>query len=120
MNPLLSGISVGVLVAVGGFALVWPALGRDFGAVFARVVAAFLLKLGAVTAGIVLVHAFAGREPAVLFASGLLGAYLPLLLLSLAPLRRRLDRLDRLRPAGDATAAPMDETSNSVKGATGL
>lgn len=111
MNPLLSGISVGVLVAVAGFALVWPALGKDFNAVFGRVVGAFLMKLATVATGVIVVYKLGGREAAGLFATGLLGAYLPLLLLSLAPLRRRLDRLDRVRPeTADAAAQATNET----------
>lgn len=111
MNPLLSGVSVGVLVAALGFAMVWPALGKDFNAVFGRVVGAFLLKLLAVTAGLLLVFKLAGKEAAGLFATGLLGAYLPLLVLSLAPLRRRLDRMDRLRSeAAESAAQATTET----------
>lgn len=109
MNPLLNGISLGVLLSVLSFWLLWRSLGKGINQVFAWFVVAFLGKLIIVVTAILLVHTFSEGAATRPFAISLTLTVLPLLFLQLAACLRKLNALDKEGRLGDPAGISQSE-----------
>ncbi len=115
MNPLVSGLTFGTLLAVLGFFLLWPVLGRELMTVFKRFVTVFLLKLGLAGLVLILLAKLQDSTVAGRFATGMLAAYLPLLFVQLFLFTNRLKKLEREGVMRPPDAGGGDEQAVSEK-----
>ncbi len=94
MNPLASGISLGALLSILSFVVLWRSLDKGLNRVFGWFVVAFLGKLITVVTAIVLVHKFSAGAATRPFALSLTLTVLVLLFLQLALSVRKLKSLE--------------------------